>query len=114
MPTYKLRLNAMAALFPCSRSWSELAEDNTSANMTPVFSLFCPFFLVFPFVLKQYTYSLVQVNAALDEVAKMAEANQRLMAAHKSNNMGRIAPADRKRVGDMFYSIAVSSYTRDH
>jgi hypothetical protein len=54
---------------------------------------------------------LVQVNAALDEVAKMSEVNYRLMAAQKSNSMARIAPADRKRVGDMFYNIAVSNFS---
>jgi len=53
------------------------------------------------------TLRLMQINAALDELASCAEANHRLMAAARASN-SKLSGPDRKRATELYHSIAVS------
>jgi hypothetical protein len=52
---------------------------------------------------------LLQINAAVDELAGFAEANARLMAAARSNS-AKLVGAERKHATELLHSVAVSTF----
>lgn len=56
---------------------------------------------------------MLQVNAAIDEVAMYADSNHRWMHAVRAHQVSRIPADDRKRAQEMFHSIEVRTLACD-